>query len=113
MAASSLLSYITSSTLGDGNWKGGRHAYILHWQDQIRKYHDLSPQNTLLPQIHCTMLENVVHPIMELRQVKMQAAQFEIQSGKALTYNEYCNLLLSAAQQYDVQISFKAARFPK
>ena len=33
MNASSLLSYITSTTFGDGEWKGSTHAFILHWQD--------------------------------------------------------------------------------
>jgi len=36
MNASSLLSYITGTNLGDGTWKGSAHAFILHWQDQIR-----------------------------------------------------------------------------
>jgi len=42
MDASSLLSYITSTNLGDGKWKGTTHAFILHWQDQVRRYHDLT-----------------------------------------------------------------------
>ena len=51
------------------------------------------------------LLQNAVHPIMELRQVKLQAEQFKTQSRKELTYEEYCSLLLSAAQQYDMQHS--------
>src|SRR5688572_19189780 len=31
MDAASLLSYITTSTLGDGTWKDSTHAFILHW----------------------------------------------------------------------------------
>ena len=38
---------------------------------------------------------------MELRQVKLQADQLKTHSGKDLTYDEYCSLLLSVAQQYD------------
>jgi hypothetical protein len=103
MDAASLLSYITTTNLADGKWKGTTHAFILHWQDQIRKYHDLAPQQTLNADIQCTLLQNAVHPIMELRQVKLQAEQFRTQSGKVLSYEEYCSLLLSAAQQYDMQ----------
>ena len=40
---------------------------------------------------------------MELRRVKLQANQFKIHSGKDLNYEEYCSLLLSAAQHYDAQ----------
>jgi len=59
------------------------------------------------------MLQNAVHSNMELRQVKMQASQFEIQTGKTLSYDEYCNLLLSAAQQYDMQNGSKISKLPK
>lgn len=33
MDASSLLTYITTTRLGDGKWKKSTHAFILHWQD--------------------------------------------------------------------------------
>ena len=102
--ASSLLSHITTVTLGDGHWKGTTHAFILHWQDQVRKYHDMNPQNIISPDLQCTMLQNAVHPIMELRQVKLNAQQLKTFTGKDLSYDEYCSLLLSAAQQYDNQM---------
>ena len=41
---------------------------------------------------------------MELKQVKLQAAKFKTHTGKDLSYDEYCSLLLSAAQQFDTQI---------
>ena len=104
LEASNLLSHITTVTLGDGSWKGTTHAFILHWQDQVRKYHDMNPQNLISPDLQCTMLQNAVHPIMELRQVKLNAAQLKTFTGKDLTYDEYCSLLLSAAQQYDNQM---------
>ena len=107
MTASSLLSYITSTTLGDGKWKGTTHTFILHWQEQVRKYHDLHPQNVLSPDLLCTLLQNAVHPIDELRQVKLQAAQFKTHTGKDLLYDEYCSLLVSAAQQHDLRSSGK------
>ena len=49
------------------------HAFILHWQDQVHKYHDLAPLQTLNDDLQCTLLQNAVHPIMELWQVKPQA----------------------------------------
>ena len=102
--ASSLLSHITNVTLGDGTWKGTTHAFILHWQDQVRKYHDMNPKNLISSDLQCTMLQNAVHPIMELRQVKLNAQQLKTFTGKDLSYDEYCSLLLSAAQQYDNQM---------
>ena len=82
MNASSLLSYITTTNLADGKWRGTSHAFILHWQDQIRKYHDLAPQQVLSADLQHMLLQNAVHPVMELRQVKLQAKQFKTQPGK-------------------------------
>lgn len=42
MNDSSPLSYITSTTLGEKKLKGSMHTFILHWQDQIQKYHNLT-----------------------------------------------------------------------
>ena len=49
------------------------------------------------------ILQNAVHPIDELRQVKNQADQYKTQSGKSLDYDGYVNLLLSAASHYDTE----------
>jgi hypothetical protein len=49
------------------------------------------------------MLQNAVHPVPELRQVKVQADQMTTQTGNKLTYPEYVSLLYSAAAQYDSQ----------
>ena len=112
MDASSLLSYITTTNLTDEKWRGTSYAFILHWQDPIRKYHDLAPQQVRLADLQRTFLQNAVYPVMELCQVKLQAKQFKTQSGKELTYKEYCSLLLSA-QQYDMQHSGKVDKFAK
>ena len=101
MDASTILSYITTVRLGDGKWKGSTHAFILHWQDQVRKYNDLCDGTGLSHKLQHTLLQNAVHPIDELRAVKNQADQYKTQTGKDLFYHEYVDLLLSAAQQYD------------
>lgn len=113
MDASSLLAYITTSNLGDGKWRGTTHAYILHWQDQVRKYHDLKPNQTLSNDILRTLLENAVHPVTELRAVKVQADQQKVHTNKDLTYEEFCALLLSAAQQHDQKLSKAPMKAPK
>jgi hypothetical protein len=62
------------------------------------------------------MLQNAVHPpVQEIRAVKTQADQHKTQTGKELTYDQYVNLLLSAASAYDAQFAPKthsAARAP-
>ena len=71
MDASSLLAYITTSNLDNGKWRGTTHAYILHWQDKVRIYHDLKPNQAFSNDILRTLLENAVHPVTELRAVKI------------------------------------------
>jgi hypothetical protein len=41
-----LLQYVTSAKLGDGKWRGTTHAFILNWQDQIRRTTTLLLQAT-------------------------------------------------------------------
>ena len=57
MDASSILTYITTAQLGTGTWKGTTHAFILHWQDQVRKYQTLAPKSPLPQELLCTILE--------------------------------------------------------
>ncbi len=49
------------------------------------------------------MLQNAVHPEEELRQVKNQADQLQAFHGKGISYDSYCNLLLSAASNLDTK----------
>lgn len=108
--SSNMLSYITSVRLGDGSWRGSTHAFILHWQDQVRKYETLvDPGDHFSDGQKPTMLENTVHPVSELRVVKTQAAQHKTQTGRDLTYREYTQLLLSAAAQFDAQFTTKSS----
>ena len=101
MDGSDLLTYITSASLGTGDWSGTTHAFILHWQDQIRKYHELNPKEKIYSSMQRTMLQNAVEGIPELNAVRIQADHQKVHDGKELSYDQYCSLLLSAAQTYD------------
>ena len=61
---SALTGCITAAKLGTGtNWRGSAHSFILHWQDQVRKYVALDPQkNKLQDNFLLTMLQNAVNP---------------------------------------------------
>jgi hypothetical protein len=103
MDSTDLLSYyITSVQLGHGTWKGTTHAFILHWENQLRKYEQMNP-----PTDHFsdgqkrTMLENTVGKVTELRAVKAQADQHKVHSGAKLSYDQYSDLLKSVVQAYD------------
>jgi hypothetical protein len=105
---SNLLSYITAAKLADGNWKGTAHSFILQWQDKVRLYEKQVPTDELFSgRMKCIMLENAVQPLEELRAIKIQADQHKTQSGVDLTYDQYVNLLTSAASNYDTQFQPK------
>jgi len=69
--SSTILSYLTSARLGDGSWKNWTHAFILHWQGQVRKYEALLPvADNFSEGPKKTMLKNAVHKIAEIWAVK-------------------------------------------
>ena len=109
--SSVILSYITSSKLGEGTWNGTTESFILNWQNQVRLY-----ENHVPPSDHFSdgqkriMLQNAVHGIAELRQVKNTADQMGATSGTTLSYDEYTSLLFSAATAYDDQFKVRKAK---
>jgi hypothetical protein len=63
------------------------------------------------------LLENAVGQVKELRAIKTQAAQHKTENGGIeMTFEQYCSLLSSAAQEYDgslvrsVKTALSAAR---
>jgi hypothetical protein len=96
--SSKLLTHITSLRINDGHWCGTTHGYILHWQDQVHKYHTMVPKtDTFHDNQLRTMIQNAVHPQPHLQAVYAQANQFKVQNGKDLPYVQYCALLEAAA----------------
>ena len=111
MESSVILSYITSAKLGEGTWNGTTEAFIIHWQNQVRLYEKhVPPSDHFSDGQKRVMLQNSVHGINELRQVKNTADQMGANSGTTLTYDEYASLLLSAATAYDDQFKAKKAK---
>ena len=53
------------------------------------------------------MLQNAVHPLAELHQVKLTADQNKV-AGVALTYDNYFKLLYSTAVNYDESFTYKS-----
>lgn len=72
--SSTILSYITSARLGNGEWKGSTEGFILHWQDQVRLYERQVPTSDHFSDGQKrNILENAVHNVSELRQIKNNA----------------------------------------
>ena len=104
MESSVILSYITSTRLGEGTWNGTSESFIINWQNQVRLYEKhVPPHDYFSDGQKRTMLQNAVHGIDELRQVKNTADHLATSSGSKVTYDEYISLLLSAAAAYDAK----------
>ena len=109
MESTDLLSYITSTRLGTGDWRGTNENFILHWQDKVRLYEKQVPiADHFSDGQKRTMLENTVAAIPELRHVKNTADLQRTSTGRSLSYDEYCSLLLSAACALDRSFKPKA-----
>ncbi len=101
ISSSTILTYLTTSKLGDGKWNGSYEGFILHWFDQLRQFHEMKgASGHLADEIVKTMIENAVHEIPDLRQVKSQADHFELQ-GRAIGLEGYKSLLQAAAIELD------------
>jgi hypothetical protein len=116
LEASTILSYITSCKLGEGSaWLGPTASFVLHWQNQVCLYEaHVEKEEYFSNGQKRHMLQNAVHPslvlsVLELCALKTQADQHKTQTGKDLTYDQYVNLLLSAASAYDAQFAPKTA----
>jgi hypothetical protein len=109
--SSSILSYITSSRLGDGVWHGTTEGFITNWQNQVRLYEKHVPPTDYFSEGQKRiMLQNAVQSIEELRQVKNNADLMYAKSGTPLTYDEYSSLLLAAAAAHDEQFKPKRTK---
>ena len=112
MEASELLSYITSTKLGpSGDWKGPTHLFILHWKNQVKQYHQLiDPKDYFSDGVLMNMLQNAIYPIEELRSVRKVMEMDRTKSGGTLTFDQYSQLLKSAAIDYDSQFEKKSTK---
>jgi hypothetical protein len=105
--ASALLEYLTSANIVDGKWTGTTQAFILNWQEQLRKYNDLQTVDKITESLKLAMILNAVKGLQPFQSVKENENNSFKRTGTNLDYENYSELLLSAAENYDMQISPK------
>ena len=109
--SSKILSYITSVRLGNVEWKGSTESFVLNWINQVRLYERQVPLTDHFSDGQKrVMLENAVHDISELRQVKNNADLEKTKTGQTLSFDQYTSLLLSAAAALDTQFVTKRTK---
>ena len=76
IAVSAILCHLTSARLNNDQWRGSTKDFLLHWQDQLCQYDNMvHRQDQLSPAVKRTLLENAVHPLAALCQVKTNSNQ--------------------------------------
>lgn len=107
-SSSSLLTYLTSANIADGKWTGTTQGFILNWQNKLRLYNELKPTTEKLSEVlQLALIKNAVKGLQPFQTVKENEDNSFTRTGVNLKYEQYSELLLSAAENYDIQISPK------
>lgn len=112
-SSTKLMSYITTASLA--NWKGTAHAFILHWEEQVRQYHKLIDHDAEFmysPGMLQKILQNAVVDIPALRAVQDTNELLRVSGSPKVKFDKYFTLLLSAASTYDRQYLSRSSRPP-
>ncbi|EEC43775.1 predicted protein [Phaeodactylum tricornutum CCAP 1055/1] len=73
ISSATTLGYLTTAKYGS-SWTGTAEGFILHWKNHLCIYHNTVPMAEQLPKQLClSLLENAVHNVPELCQVKITA----------------------------------------
>ena len=99
LSSDTLLKYITSARY-PGTWRGTSYAFVLHWKEQVAHYEKLELE-AIPPKQKLRMLQNTVGDVSDLANVKQLSDQVVARGGRALDFEGYIELLLSACSTYD------------
>ena len=105
--------YLMKVEVGDGQWRGDLHTFLVHWDQQARLYNETKPNNDQSRINEATMidyLERSVRPLPELRCIKTTARQISEATNSTMSYDLYMSLLLEAAAEYDLSQRSKVSK---
>ncbi len=99
---SNLQRNIVTLVLDDNSWKGTKKGFLLHWQEQLRKLHELLPvKDHYHDGLRKSLLQCAVTNIEELRSVSTIKMNSVAAGQSELTYAQYLSLVGSAATALD------------
>ncbi|KAG7373906.1 hypothetical protein IV203_013001 [Nitzschia inconspicua] len=109
--AVSIMSYLTTTTIGDGKFKGNTSQFLTHWSNQLRKYHTIKGKSSTIDDDDKIMyLSRAVATVPELRNIKVTADLMQVTNKDPIDFERYYELLFAAATQYDESLSHKTKR---
>jgi hypothetical protein len=102
LAASNLLSEITSIRMHTARWTGSKRSFILNWKDKVREYNSVvSKPQQLSSDFLKMLLQNMVRGVSSLNQLKIQE-QFDItKGGTPVSFYDYMRLVTDACDLMD------------
>ena len=110
--SSSVLYYIAPAEITDRPWQGTTESIDINWQDQVCKYKSqVDVAETSSDAQKCTMLQDDVRPVKELSQVRNNKDIEYTMTGNIFIFQQYVNLLLSAAVFHIIKLIIKHRRF--
>ena len=105
MDSRDLFQYLSTSKIDE--WKGTTHSYLIHWLEQVRLFHTIAPGKIGDEQLRI-LLQTAVGSIEFLANVGIQAEINDVRDGNTTTWDQYQQLLKTAAKQYDKKHASKA-----
>ena len=103
--AQQLSTYLTSTRLRDGKWRGSHEVFILHFKEQIRMHNEIVDDHDEQFPVgqSIKLLQFVITGVNHLATVPYTwpASVKASSSKKKLSFNEYIVLLQAQAQTYD------------
>ena len=101
-----LFQYITNEQIDDSSWWGTTSVFLTHWTEQIHMYDEnIGATGKLSDEAKRWFLENTVQTHAEFRTVKSTEDMFTAIGSTHMTFQQYYDLLQSAAQRYNETMS--------
>jgi len=97
-----LLNYIVTSRIDDGTWTGTAQGYLLHWNKQVNDYNEKQKTGEIKDMQKRIHLQAAVKGNPKLASIKSMS-QLQGKLGSSITYQQYFDLLIEAAIQYDLE----------
>jgi hypothetical protein len=104
LSSQKISTYLATSTIRDGSWKGTNTVYLNHWREQVQKLEEFSPSTPMTDDFKLRLIKNAVVAAPHLATIESTQEINEhmgsVTAG-ALSFNGYIEVLILATQNYD------------
>ncbi len=101
ISSAQLLTYITSTRLGQINWRGTYESFLIHWCAQLSQYEEITGKAPFDDVSKITLLQNAVSDVPDMNAVRDMEQYQNAISKNALNFEAYYSLVQSVASRMD------------